>query len=124
MIKLEQLPEKDIYLFKITDDIDKAGAEKFIAFLASKADANEKIKLIGEVRSLPGFESFKAFVETMQLKVKAMGVIKKYAILTNKEWLENVIPIANFFSPGLPIKYFELNNRDAAINWLEETNTH
>ncbi|OBX22488.1 MULTISPECIES: SpoIIAA family protein [Bizionia] len=121
MIKIEQLQEKEIYLFKITDDIDQAGAEKFINFLASKADNNEKIKLIGEVRSMPGFESFKAFTETMKLKVKAMGVIEKYAILSNKHWLENIIPIANFLTPTLPIKYFELNERDAAIAWLKQT---
>lgn len=120
MIKLEQLHGKEIYLFKITDDIDEEGVEKFINFLATKSDKNEKIKLIGEVRSIPGFESFKAFVETMKLKVKATGVLEKYAILSNKEWFENIVPLANFLSPGLPIKYFGLNERDAAIKWLEQ----
>ncbi|OAB76081.1 SpoIIAA family protein [Cochleicola gelatinilyticus] len=120
MIKIEQIQNKNIYLFKVTDAIDQAGVETFITFLETKADNNEKIKVIGVMESLPGFENFKTFVEMVKLKSKAITVIEKYAVLTNKDWIEKIIPIGNFMTPGIPVKHFAINEREAAIEWLEQ----
>lgn len=118
MIKLEKIHNKQIYLFEVTDDIDQAGVENFINFLTNKAATNEKIKMIGVMESLPGFENFKTWVEMMTLKSKAIGVIEKYAVVTNQDWIEKIIPVGNFIAPGLPVKHFAMNQRDAAIEWL------
>jgi len=119
MIKLEQIRDKDIYFFRINEDIDIEGVEKFIDFFAVKGNRGEKVKLIGEIKSIPGFENFKAFVETLEMKGKAMGAISKYAVLTDKEWIGRLVPFANLFTPDIPMKHFEIMERDAAIAWLE-----
>lgn len=119
MITITQIENKNIYLFKITDNVDESGTKKFIDFLTEKAENNEKIKMIGEMKSLPGFKNFKTFVETMKMKFKAISVVEKYAVLTDKSWIETIVPVGDFFIPGMEIKQFDLNERDAAIEWLE-----
>jgi len=52
------------------------------------------------------------------MKFKSFGVINKYAILADKDWIENLVPIANFLTPSFPVKAFGEDERQEAINWL------
>ncbi|THV56761.1 STAS/SEC14 domain-containing protein [Flagellimonas alvinocaridis] len=122
MITLEKLEQKDCYLFKITENIDEKSAEDFIDFLVEKAEKDEKIKLIGFIESFLGFESFKAFRNTMNLKLKAIKVIEKYAIVSDKDWIENLVPLADFLSPNLPMKQFDIDEYNEAVEWLAKDN--
>jgi hypothetical protein len=119
MIAIEQIANKNIYVFQITEEIDQEGVEKFLSFLAAKAEKGEKMKMIGEVKSFTGFENFKAFTETAEMKLKAASSISKYAVLSDKDWVQTVIPVADLITPNIPIKHFALNERDQAIEWLE-----
>lgn len=119
MIAIEQIANKNIYVFQITDDIEKEGVEKFLSFLAAKAEKGEKMKMIGEVKSFTGFENFKAFAEAAEMKLKAASSISKYAVLSDKDWVQTVVPVADLITPNIPIKHFALNERDQAIEWLE-----
>lgn len=116
MIKIEKLEEKDIYTFEIEGDIDKNDADKITQLLLAE---NRKIKLLGIVKEIPGFEDFKSFSETLKTKMKSVSNISKYAVLTDRDWIENILPIGNFIVPSIPMKVFELDEKGKAIAWLE-----
>jgi len=123
MIHLESLPQENLYLFKITGDIDETNVEFFTKTLTDLASKNKKIKLIGEIHSMPGFESFKAFFETMKMKSVALSVIEKYVVLTDADWIGDMVSIGNFLTPGIAIKHFDLGERNKAVNWLLSTDS-
>ena len=119
MIQVKKISGKDIYSISIGDTIDQEGIQAFTKILEEEIAKKEKIKLIAEFNQIPGFEGFKAFTETMKVKFKAIGAIGKYAVLSDKDWVKNVIPIGDFFTPGMPLKHFRQDEKEAAISWLE-----
>ncbi len=119
MLHIKKLEGKDIYSFTIDGKIDTEGMEKLSEIL-EESKKTGKIKLLGEMNKMPGFEDFSSVTETMKMKFKAMNAIGKYAVLSDKNWIEKLIPIGDFLTPGLPIKHFKAEDRDNAIAWLEE----
>jgi len=120
MIHLEKIEGTDIYEFSIDGDIDKESVEDFYKLLELKSEQHQKMKLLGIIQEFPGFKDFKAFCETIKMKIKAIRNIGKYAVLSDRNWIEVVLPIGNFVTPGIPIKHFDLDKRDKAIAWLEK----
>jgi len=118
MIKLNKIEGTDIFEFSFQGDIDKQGIENFYELLEVKSKTHEKNKLLGIITEFPGFESFTAFTETLKMKVKAINNISKYAILSDKDWIEKLMPIGNFITPGMSIKHFDLSEKNKAIEWL------
>lgn len=122
MIKIEQIAGNEIYSFTVGESISEADSQEFLDFLELHADDGNKIHLIGIIKSFPGFENFKAFSATMKLKAKAISAIGKYALLTDKSWLDTAILIGDFLIPQIPMKQFHLNEQDAAVEWLKGNN--
>jgi len=119
MIDLQKIEGTNIYTFKIAGEIDSKGIEDMMLLLEIKADEGEQIKMLGEVNEFPTFEDFKSFTETIKMEFKALKGVEKYAIISNKKWIEKILPIGNFFTPNMPIKYFGMNQRKEAIEWLK-----
>lgn len=120
MIHLNKLDNKNIYTFSIEGDIDEKSAKEFYALLEAKALQNEKMKLLGSIREFPSFKDLKAFTATFEIKRKALHNIEKYALLTDKHWIEAFVPISNFLTPDIPVKKFSLLQLEEAIEWLEK----
>ena len=120
MLKLEKIEGTDIFEFSIDGDIDKESVEEFYKLLELKAEQHQKMKLLGTINEFPGFKDFKTFSSTLKMKVKAVRNIGKYAILSDKEWIETLLPTGNFLTPGIPMKQFDLDERKKAIAWLEK----
>jgi len=119
MLNLKKIENYNIYSFEVSDDITEKDMHEFMELLETKA-SNNKIKLLGIFKEFPGFENFKAFNETMKLKSKALNAIEKYALLTDKSWLEALLPIGNMLTPNITMKSFKLNERTEAIEWLDD----
>ena len=119
MIDIKKLGDKNIYIFDTPKSINEEEAKKFLEFIEMVATKDKKIKMMGVMENFPKFESFMAFMEMMKLKSHVMNLFSKYAIVTDKEWLENVVPIGEFFT-DLMIKQFDLDEKEEAIQWLEQ----
>lgn len=120
MIHLNKLDTKNIYTFSIEGKIDEKSAKEFYALLESKALKHEKMKLLGSIREFPSFECLKAFTATMSMKAAALKNIEKYAILSDRSWIDVFAPVGNFLTPGIPMKKFSLLEIEDAIEWLEK----
>jgi len=119
MINLNKIEGTDIFEFSIDGDIDEKSVKEFYTLLELKAEQNQKIKLLGVINEFPGFKDFNAFSATFKMKAKAIGNLGKYALLSEKDWIETLLPAGNFITPGIPMKHFKLNEREKAISWLK-----
>ena len=119
MINIKKLDNKDIYVFDTPKSINEVDAENFLDKIESIATKENPIKMMGILESFPKLESFMTLFEMMKLKTKVMPLISKYALITDKDWIENMIPIADFFT-HMEIKQFDLDEEDEAIDWLEK----
>lgn len=119
MINLEKITNKNIFKITIENSIDEDDLHQFTELLAEKAKENQKLKLIVIIDQFPKIENFEAFKELVKMKLKAIQGIEKFAVLTDRKWLEAVVPVANFLTHGIPIKVFELEEEEKAIDWLE-----
>lgn len=122
MIRHHKVEGTDVYQFDVKGDIDAQGLEDFIALFNQKATDGEKVKLLGIIHELPALKSFKQLGTTAQLKFKALQRIEKYAVCSDHDWIESLFPVGNFLTPGIPVKHFDLDERDEALAWLAEDN--
>jgi len=105
---IQKIDGKEIYKFTVQGKIDSDSMEEFNDLLKQYSESKTKIKLIGLILDFPGFEDLEAFTETLKVKFNSIGAIGKYAVLTDREWLQKFIPIGDFLTPGMPLKGFEL----------------
>lgn len=120
MIKLNKIEGTDIFEFAIEGNVDKEGVENFYKLLEIKAAEHQKIKLLGTIQEFPGFEDFGALWGTVKMKAKAIANLDKFAVLSGKQLLETILPIGNFLTPGIPMKHFDLAEREQAVAWLKK----
>lgn len=118
MINLNNIEGTDIYEFSIDGKIEDESIEKLNQFFEQKLEQNEKVKLLGTMNEFPSIDYFKSFGKTLKMKKAAMGSISKYAMLSDLDWVETVLPLSNFVTPNIPIKHFDIDERDEAIAWL------
>ncbi len=70
--------------------------------------------------SLPSIDSFKTIVEGLKIDFKAIGNIKKYAIVSDSKYIETYTKIGDFLTPGLDMKFFHKAEIDDARNWITD----
>ncbi|MDN3493606.1 SpoIIAA family protein [Winogradskyella bathintestinalis] len=119
MIKLKEIKNANIFEFSIEGKIEKEHIQNLNQFFEQKSEQNEKVKLLGTMNEFPDIDFFKSFGKTLKMKKAAMESISKYAVLSDRDWTETILPIGNFVTPNIPIKHFDLDERDEAIAWLK-----
>jgi hypothetical protein len=83
--------------------------------------AVEQAAADGDVRMvivISGFDglSAEAMWEDFKMGVQNLGAWKRTALVTDIEWMRNMIALFGWMTPG-EIKHFPLEERDAAIAW-------
>ncbi len=108
------------YEFNIHEEITEEDFDIMACTLQEFHDRGERINLLAIFDSFPTLSSLVTLSSFFKLKFKSFGIIRKYAVLADKEKLKELIPIANFFTPSFEVKSFSKNNKEAAIAWLEK----
>jgi len=120
MIELKEI-ESNIFQFEIIEEYTKTDAESMYKWIQEKAAKEEKFKMIAIVKDFPKFKNFFSLIKpTAKLKIDAIRHISRYAVLSDRDWVEAIMPISNLLTPGIPIKHFDLDEKDEAIKWLKE----
>jgi|GEM_PF-898914 len=123
-MELKKIDNTNIYEFEISGKITEEELDNlYLAFTQFKEN-NEKVNLLGKIDQIPSFDVFQNLSKIVKMKLASLKVIHKYAILTDRELIENLAPIGNFFSPSIQVKTFESDEREDAINWLNEKNVN
>ncbi|WP_115461977.1 SpoIIAA family protein [Winogradskyella aurantiaca] len=118
-MELKKIEGTNIYQFHATGTISEEDTRQMNLAFQEFKDNGEKIKLLGIIDDVPFPDSWGSIGDLTKIKMNSLSVIEKYAVLTNKKWIGNWVPIGNFFTPGIEVKSFDHDAFDEAINWLQ-----
>lgn len=118
-IDIEPIEGTNIYSFTVNDTIDEAGIQALYKLIKEKAE-DGKIRLLAKINQFPKVESFQTFINGLRLDIESLGVVDKYAVVSDKKVVQAYTKIGDFFTPSIPIKVFDQENESKAIQWLKE----
>ncbi len=104
--------------FTIEGELSSELMDDFYQLLLETGERHEKINLLAKVKSWPSFHSFQNFGKLAKVKSKSIGKIEKYAIVSDKKWVDALFPMANFLSFSMELKHFSEEEYQNAIEWL------
>jgi len=124
MLEINKIENTDIHKFIVEGRVDEDSISRMIDFFERCDREHQTIKLLGVIHDYPGFRDFRTILPSFGLKFKAIRAIKKYAVMSDKTWIEVLLPIANMLTPGTPVKHFHLSEQEAAMDWLAADEEH
>ena len=119
MFNLQKIRGKEIYTFTVEGEMTPQNVEAFYETLAKATVNGGQVQLLTVVQDFPKFQSFKTLSAAAKLKLNALKHLTKCAVLSDKDWVETLLPFGNFLTPDLPIRHFDLDQRAEALAWLE-----
>ena len=78
---------------------------------------NGKLRIYLEVLDLEGVTP-EAFFKDIQISFQYYSNIHKMVITGRDEWLEGLAKIGDLLSPGIKVKFFKLDDKREAMDWL------
>ncbi len=117
-IKIEKLNPKAFKIHISHDKINRA-AMTAVLNLIDIEGKDEKLNILVIYQSFPSFDSLKTIVEGFKIDFKAIGKIKKYAVVSDVEWIETLSKFGDFLTPGMNIEFYAMNQLEKAENWIK-----
>ncbi|HZJ20004.1 MAG TPA: STAS/SEC14 domain-containing protein [Pricia sp.] len=77
------------------------------------------MNLLATFTDFDGFENFDSFLEGLKVDFAAFGNIEKYAIVTDKKWMQQMAKVESALLPGITMKGFDLGEKEKALAWLK-----
>jgi len=114
---IRQYENTNIYIVNVTKDTGPEVFQELQVFF-NKALVSKKVKLLGLFEVFEDFESVKKFVQGIEIDNSKITKLEKYAVVSNKRWLEQVLEFENKLVPKIPFKFFKSGNKQKAIDWL------
>ena len=119
MLTTTKVQNDNLVIVTLDGTIDETGLQKLASEIETKALRHGKVNLLAEIRDFGMFKDFKTFTKAMKTKFSAWDKVEKYAIVTDKDWLEGAAKVADFFTSNMTIKQFDLDDMAAALLWIE-----
>ncbi len=113
-----KLHDSDNYQVIYQGPLGKRYLQKLRQQLNDLRANNQKIGMITEVDEIPRISGWKSLLELVRMKMAALRVIKRYAIVTKKSWMSKWAAVADWFTPGIRVKAFEDGDKQLALLWL------
>lgn len=101
----------------VRGEITETDMEKITTLYKEKVTKEEPINLLLVMEDLEGI-TIKGILKDMEM-AKYLKSLKKVALLGDKTWLEVDAKVENLM-PGVNIKQFDLNEKEKALNWVED----
>lgn len=120
MIQIKHIANTNIYEFEVDKSMDVYDLENLLDFITLKGKKNQKIKMLSNIKSIAAFNNVRNDAEKLVSKYEPVEAISVYVLLSDLEWLEDLLPIGDFFTNDLKIKQFKISEREKAITWLNE----
>lgn len=117
MIEIIPFEEGNILGLHLNGRIDDLEFDEIVAKIEEILDDNEKIRIYAEIDKIGGM-SVNTFMKNIHLKLTHWKDVEKEAIVTDKNWLESWIGIADKLFPGIEIKHFNPDDKKAAKEWI------
>ncbi len=119
MISVFPLSQPNLLGFTLDGEVDEEGIRKLLIAVEAKVITHGKLRLLGNIKNIGGFQSFQTFWKTLQTKKDLWDKIEKYAILTDHGWLASLTGSLDWLTPRMEIKTFALSEGELAHAWLK-----
>ncbi len=120
MIKMLSLSGVDNYQIIYRGRLEVQNVRYLRDTLEEIRDDDRSVRLITRIDHIPSFRDIRSFIEMLKMKRSALRVIKKYAILTPKNWIKKLVPLLDWIVPTIDIRVFRPEAAPRAIAWLNE----
>ena len=120
MIKMLNLTGTDNYQIIYRGRLEAQSLKHLRDCLERIREREGKVRLITRVDNMPTLTGLQSLIELIKMKRSAFRVISKYAILTTRNWIKNLVPVINWAIRDIEVKVFGLEEASHAIAWLNE----
>lgn len=119
MLTVFPLSQDNLLGFTLDGEIDDQGINMFLTAVEAKILTHGKIRLLGNIKNIGGFDSFRTFWDTLRAKKDLWDKIEKYAILSDSSLLQSAIGNLDWLAGHIEIKTFALSEGEVAHEWLK-----
>ncbi len=104
--------------YKIKGVIDQVHINDFFEQLKSIGRNDRMINLVLEVYRIDGLRNINNFFSDVKLNRSVFKYIRKFALIANAEWIEDLGDFIHFLTPYVDVEVFDLDERDKAGQWV------
>lgn len=120
MLTVFPLSQDNLLGFTLDGEIDETGISMFLTAVEAKVMTHGKIRLLGNIKNIGGFDSFRTFWDTLRTKKDLWDKIEKYALLSDSGLLDSAINNLGWLASHMEVKTFKLSDGEAAHEWLKQ----
>lgn len=120
MIHINRIDDTNIYEFEINNSSETTDVKRLLEFVVQKEEKNDSVKMMVEIKNIAAYSNVRKDAQRLISKYTQVKIISACVLLTDFEWLKDLLPIGEFFKDNLKVKHFKVSERYKAINWLKE----
>lgn len=120
MLDLLPSPCPDVVAFRVSGKVTAEDVELAWASIDAALDEGETIGLYAEIVDLGSF-TLDGLVKDLAMGLKQIGEwgrFARYAVVSDARWLRAVADVEGKLLPGIEIRTYTLDEKDAAMAWL------
>ncbi len=119
MIDIIPFEDEKVVGVKIFGKIETESLEKVTTLIEKRLKTIKKLNIYVEFSDGLKF-SPEALYKDIKFAFAHLGDFEKEAIVSDKNWLEKLIPIANRVYPSIEVRHFSKDEADQAKRWIQE----
>lgn len=116
MLKISESDYPNVVYVEVDGGVIDKDAEKSEAFIKEHYGENAEINALVYIKKLEKVE-LAAMLKGIGVDVKHWNQFRKFAVVTDSNWLEKGAKSANFL-PGIEVKQFNKTKIDEAWTWV------
>ncbi len=105
--------------FRIEEKLTEQRVQAIFDRINDAADQHGKVRLYFEVPSFKGFDSLRTIFQVAKGKMEVLNKMEKFALVTSMEWIRQLGGFGDFITPGIDVRMFRPEEKEAALGWLE-----
>jgi hypothetical protein len=91
-----------------------------LGWIKVETPEDKAFKILAIVSEFRGYKKWKAAKDALFFDLETFQDVTHYAMVTDLTWLKSVLKFISFFLPRLSFRYFDLKEKEAAIDWLRK----
>lgn len=111
-----------VVAFRISGILTAEGFDQVAEAVEAALDRHERIGLYGDMLGFSDMTG-EAIAKDLQYGLSKIGELHRFrrsAVITDKQWMRVVVEFYDKFLPGVEVRAFGADEREAALQWVAE----